>query len=144
MKLKPQFLTNATRAKSSRTVGSLKSRIVICAALGLPLTVLGATADAQGPVPNQVDAASLGRLDAMLTLCIKADAKNSATYARYRTEMIVFGEGTPYEMHAPGGDTPEYKEAQAMMVEAAGKSTREELAAKCMRMIGADVADNRN
>ena len=144
MKLKPLFLTNATRAESLRTGGSLKSRIVICVALGFPLTVLGAAADPPAPVPNQLDAAALGRLDAMLTLCIKADPKNSATYARYRTEMIVFGEGQPYEMHAPGSDSPEYKEAHATMVGAAGKLTHEELVGQCRRMIGADVADNRN
>ena len=143
MKLKPLFLTNA-RAVSSRTVGSLKSRIVICLALGLPLTVLGATADPHGPVPNGLDAASLGRLDAVLTLCIKADTKNSETYARYRAEMIVFGEGTSSEMRAPGSATPEYKEAYAAMLGAAGKAGAEELVSQCRRTIGADGAENRN
>lgn len=93
------------------------------------------------PAPNQMDAATLGQLDGVLTLCAKVDPANQASYDRYRTEMIVFGEGTPYEMRVPGSDSPAYKQAYAAMHEAAGRASPEEQAAQCRRTIGADVAD---
>ena len=49
-----------------------------------------------------------------------------------------------YEMRAPGSKSPEYKEGHAAIVEAAGKASAEELVGQCSRMIGADVADNRD
>lgn len=108
----------------------------------------GAAAEKKGsakpPAPpdqGKMDAATLGRLDALFTLCAKADAKNRPTYERYRTEMIVFGEGTTYEMRVPGSDTPAYKEASAATFEAAGKASKEELAGQCSRMIGAEAAN---
>ena len=101
--------------------------------------VLSANAWAESPAPFKSDVATLGRIDAMLTLCIKADAKNRASYERHRLDMIVFGEGTPVEMRVEGSDTPQYKEAYAAMIEAAGKAAPEELADSCRRTIGAEV-----
>ena len=90
------------------------------------------------------DPAALGRLDAMLTLCAKADAEHRKTYERYRTEMIVFGEGTRYEMRAAGSDTPAFKEAYAATLAAVAKERAEELEGNCRRWIGVDVADKRD
>lgn len=115
-----------------------KSLFVVCTALAMSLCPAGAFAEA--PAPVKMDAATLGRLDALLTLCSKADAKHKSTYERVRSEMIVFAEGTDHEMRAPGGDTPEYKEAYAAMVEAAGKTSKKELVAECSRFIGAEGA----
>jgi hypothetical protein len=92
----------------------------------------------------KMDVATLGRLDALLALCAKADEKNRASYERIHTGMIAFAEGTPYEMRVEGSDTPEYKAAYAEAVEAAGKASREELAGQCSRMIGAEVANTEN
>ena len=91
-----------------------------------------------------MDAATLGRLDALLTVCVKADERNRASYENYRTELIVFGEGTPEEMRVPGSETPEYKRARAEMLEATGKTSAKELAANCARIIGVDPAKYQN
>jgi hypothetical protein len=123
------------------------------------LPILGVAAPPPSPAPSAVavktdsakppaavdekkmDVATLGRMDAVLTLCAKADDKNRASYERIHTEMIAFGEGTPYAMRVKGSDTPEYKAAYAEAIEAAGKASKEELAGQCSRMIGAETAN---
>ena len=114
----------------------------LCLVASAPLCAAAATTAV--PAPDKMEPATLGRLDALLALCAKADAKNRTSYERYRTEMIVFGEGTPYEMRAADSATPEYKEAYAATLEIAGKASAEELVGQCRLTIGADVADNRN
>lgn len=112
-----------------------KSLTLACLAAAMPLCAAAAAADS--PAPFEMDAATLGRLDALLTACAKADAKYQSTYARYRTEMIVFAEGTPQEVRVKGSDTPEYQQARAEMVKAAGKASQEDLARQCRQVIGA-------
>ena len=109
----------------------------------LPLVAafLLAAASASGQKPTAAQeaeaAATLGRLDAILTQCAKADAKNRTTYERYRTELIVFGEGTAHEMRVPGSDTPQYKEAYQVLTTELNKQSRDDLAAQCAKFIDA-------
>src|ERR1700736_5765944 len=74
----------------------------------------GALADT--PAPFKMDNVTLGRLDALLTVCSKADPKNKPFYDRYRNNMIEFGTGDQ-TMRVEGSDTPEYKAAYAEVVE---------------------------
>lgn len=94
---------------------------------------------AETPVPFKMDNATLGRLDAVLTVCSKADPKNKPAYDRYRNNMIEFGTGE-HTMRVEGSGTPEYKAAYAEVLEAAGKSTREDLASQCVRTVGLEAA----
>lgn len=128
---------------------TFKTLSLISTAAAMTVGVSVALADppaapANSPAPVKMDAATLGRLDALFTVCAKADAKNRTTYEKYRTEMIVFGEGTPYEMRAPGSDAPEYKRAHDEVIEAVGKSRTEALVADCGRMIGVDLTKKKD
>lgn len=66
-------------------------------AIGLCLASAVATT---APAASTMDPAALGSLDALLPLCVKADASNREIYKKLRTELIVFDEGTPYQMRA--------------------------------------------
>ena len=112
----------------------VKHLLLLCLSALLPALAVAASDDPAGEA--RMDAATLGRLDAMLGLCAKAGTKNRAAYEKLRGEMIVFAEGTPYEMRAPGSDTPDYKKAHAETVDALGKSSAEELVEQCGRWIG--------
>lgn len=135
----------ATRIDSDHMKGLQMKFNSIAAVLCLAATgeLCAAAAATAEPSLNKMEPATLGRLDALFTLCAKADVKNRTNYERFRTEMIVFGEGTPYEMRVEGSDTPAYKEAYAATLEAAGKAGTEELAGQCRRVIGAN-ADSPN
>lgn len=118
---------------------TLRSLLLIVAAAALPSVAAPVTAAPPAPAPYKLDAATLGRLDAILGLCAKADAENRATYDAFRTEMIVLGEGTPTELRVEGSERPEYKNARAETLEAAAKASRDEIVAQCRRMIGAST-----
>lgn len=107
----------------------------VCLAAAAPLC----TAATLVPATNKMAPATLGRLDALLTVCVKSDAKNRVRYEKLRSELIVFGEGTPYEMRVEGSATPAYKEAYAAVLEAADKAGPEALAAECRKVVGADA-----
>jgi len=113
----------------------------ICAVTALALGTASALADAPAPAAAAAKdgAAALGRLDALLTVCAKGDVKHRAIYQKYRNELVVFAEGTPQEMRAPGSDTPEYKNAYAEVVAAAAKARAEEIERECGRIFAADT-----
>jgi hypothetical protein len=113
--------------------------VALCLAAAAPLRAAPSAADA--PAPDQTDPATLGKLDGVLSLCAKVDPANQASYDRHRAEMIVFAEGTPYEMRVPGSDSPAYKQAYEAVREAAGRANAEEQTAQCRRAIGVDAAD---
>jgi hypothetical protein len=109
--------------------------------LAVAMTICGFVAGsalAETPPAYKLDNATLGRMDALLTACSKADQKHKAAYDQYRTEFIEFGAGEQ-RMRVEGSDTPEYKEAYGAAVEALGKATTEALAAECVRTIGLDA-----
>ena len=112
-----------------------KPQFLVCIAAAAAL--LSAPAWAESTAPHKMDPAALGRLDAMLTQCAKADAKHRATYERYRMELIVFGEGTEHEMRVPGSDTSQYKEAYQALTAELSQRSRDDLAAQCANVIDA-------
>lgn len=113
-----------------------KSLFLMCIAAAAAM--LSVPAWAESTAPHTMDPAALGRLDAMLTQCAKADAKHRTTYERYRTEMIVFGEGTAQEMRVTGSDTPKYKEAYQALTTEMGQKSKDDLAAQCAKVIDAE------
>lgn len=94
------------------------------------LLASAAVAKSDGP-PPALEPAALGRLAGALEVCMKADPDRAKLYARYRTELVVLGEGTANEIRAPGTDTPAYREAHASVLEAAGKLSTDDLLAQC-------------
>ena len=117
----------------------VNSKVVAAVALAIGCAAGMARADEPAVAAKPMDAVMLGRVDAILTLCDKADASNRALYRRLRTELVVFGEGTKFEMRAPGADTPEYKAAYAEMLEAARQQPEAELVASCHASFAADT-----
>lgn len=113
----------------------IKSALLLCAAVVLPLISMAGMPEALSSY--KMDPTTLGHLDAMLTLCARADAAHRATFERYRTELVVFGEGTAYEMRAEGSDTPQYKQAYQVLTTEMSQRPEEDIAAQCAKFIDA-------
>jgi len=105
---------------------------------------LASVAATSAVASDNMGPAALGRLNAVFTLCAKADAKDRVSFDRFRAEMIIFAEGTPQEMRAPGYGTSDFKSAYDAVFDAAGRDKDEDLAHLCRRMIRPDLDKDRN
>jgi hypothetical protein len=122
-----------------KTNYTLKSLPIVSAAVAAMFCgFCGSGAFADTPAPFKLDNAMLGRLDALLTVCSKADPKNKPSYDRYRNDMIEFGTGKQ-ALRVEGSDTPEYKAAYDEVVQATGKATRQDIVLQCVRSVGLEA-----
>jgi hypothetical protein len=110
-------------------------RVLLAVVIGLGSGGLAGAAQPEPTAAAKQDE-MMGDLDAVLGFCAKVDAKNQATYLRYRSELIGVGKGDDALM-IPASKTPEYQQARHAMGEKLETLPVSDARAQCGRMVGA-------
>ncbi len=110
-------------------------RVLLAVVIGLGSGGLAGAAQPEPTAAAKQDE-MMGDLDAVLGFCAKVDAKNQATYLRYRSELIGVGKGDDALM-IPASKTPQYQQARHAMGEKLETLPVSDARAQCGRMVGA-------